>query len=549
MLPGRPGPRTNRNDPCPCGSGKKYKNCCRGKAQAGPAAASGAAPRLGYRELLRRADSEVKAGQLDQAQQLYRAALQRRPKDTIALFNLARVMEKLREFEEAAALIRRAIAVDGRNAEYHVGLATLLNRLGQSDAALRSAQRALSLDRKNIRAHTIVAEIHDRMNRLDQALASARKATAINPDSIDAGLVLGSLQRRTGELHEARITLERVIERDTDLERRSRALKELGLALDAMGEYDAAFQTFARGGEERAKTHAARGIDRDLWFDCVANYRNSITPELLARWTPEALGEAVPPPAFLVGFPRSGTTMTEQILAAHPSIATIDERPLILDLLLEIADRFSCGAREVPNVLARLELDDLRNLRDTYQRRVAEDLASDAAGQVIVDKMPLNIMHLGLINLLFPEARVIVALRDPRDVCLSCFMQRFGLNPAMVNFLSWERIGWLYAAVMGLWLHLEDVISLRHIQVKYEDTVVDLPTQARRVTDLLGVEWDERVLQFYEQAKERFVSTPSFAAVTEAVHTRAVGRWRNYERYLEPVLEHLQPFIDAFGYE
>ena len=167
----------------------------------------------------------------------------------------------------------------------------------------------------------------------------------------------------------------------------------------------------------------------------------------------------------------------------------------------------------------------------------------------ILDKMPLNLVDVGFINALFPKAKLIVALRDPRDVCLSCFMQPFQLNGAMKNYLSRERTVEFYANVMDLWLHLRDLITLPYIEVRYEKTVHDLEGQARRMLDFLGLEFHAAVLEFQEHARQKFITTPSFESVIEPVHSRAIGRWSNYASQMEHQMPKLQPFIQAFGYE
>ena len=158
-------------------------------------------------------------------------------------------------------------------------------------------------------------------------------------------------------------------------------------------------------------------------------------------------------------------------------------------------------------------------------------------------------MHIGLINLVFPEAKIIVALRDPRDCCLSSFMQDFELNSAMIHFLTLDGAVNFYSQVMGSWLHFRDITTLSHITVRYEDTVQDLEFEAKKLIDYLGLNWEADILQFHQRAKERVIATPSYVAVTEPVHTRAIGRWQNYQEQFAPLLPKLEPFLREFKYE
>lgn len=145
--------------------------------------------------------------------------------------------------------------------------------------------------------------------------------------------------------------------------------------------------------------------------------------------------------------------------------------------------------------------------------------------------------------MIFPEAKVIVALRDPRDSCLSCFMQDFKLNSALIHFLALNQTVNFYTQVMGAWLHFREIMSLSHLEVRYEDTVQNLEFEAKRLIDYLGLEWEPGILQFHQRAKERVIATPSYVAVTEPVHTRAIGRWQNYYTQFAGLLPQLEPFV------
>jgi tetratricopeptide (TPR) repeat protein len=535
----------NRNDPCPCGSGKKYKRCCMTRAGTGPAGAAPSAP-AGDEPQIERAMAQLRAGNLAAARAGFEQVLARRPGDPAACFGLGRVLGQTGDTEAAIALLERAVAGDAARAGYHVALADQLLRSGRPDAAEASVRRAIDLDPRHPPAHRLLADCHHRLHRLDEALAAARRAVTLAPDYVNGRIVLGALLSRAGDHDAARTELERVIADGGSPEYMFRAWKELGLVLERLGEHDASFDAYRRGNREQAGTAPARRLDPAPLTAQIARYRTGCTPALLARWTPEGVADGGPPPAFLVGFPRSGTSMTEQVLAAHPDVTTSDEQPILQAAMQEMVR--TVDGRDIPEMLERLSREDVRRLRARYRRAVAEAAGAAGPGRVFVDKLPLNIIHLGVIAVLFPDARVVVALRDPRDVCVSCFATRLDLNPAMVNFLDWERTAAFYAEVMDLYLHQRDLVPMPLIEVRYEDTVRDLPGQARRLLEHLGVAWDEAVLRFHETARERSVATPSFAAVTEPVHTRAVSRWRRFTAWVDEVAPALDRFIDAFGY-
>jgi hypothetical protein len=260
------------------------------------------------------------------------------------------------------------------------------------------------------------------------------------------------------------------------------------------------------------------------------------------------VGDGAWTPVFLVGFPRSGTTMTEQILAAHSGIITLEERHFVEAVRYEWA-RIVGANPDIGWMADQLDAEHILQLRSFYREKVESDLEAPIGSATVIDKLPLNIMHIGLINLIFPDAKIVVAIRDPRDACLSCFMQDFELNSAMIHFLSLEQTVEFYTQVMGAWLHFRDIVSLSQLVVRYEDIVQNLEREARQLIDFIGLDWEPGILQFHQKAKNRVILTPSYTAVTEPVHARAIGRWRNYRQQFNPLMPRLEPFIDEFGYE
>jgi hypothetical protein len=176
-------------------------------------------------------------------------------------------------------------------------------------------------------------------------------------------------------------------------------------------------------------------------------------------------------------------------------------------------------------------------------------LGKPVGGRLLIDKNPILTFLIAPFIRIFPETKFLVALRDPRDVVLSCFMQSLSLNQSAAAFLTLEGAVEDYAALMTMWTTLRPIIKNPWLEVRYEDMVADLESVARRTLDFLGVPWDVRVLGFDEHARQKVVRSPTYADVTQPVYKRAVGRWRNYQKYLEPHLAKLEPFVKAFGYE
>jgi Flp pilus assembly protein TadD len=312
------GSETGRNDPCPCGSGRKYKKCCMGKAAPRQQASGSPKPDPGAQ--LQAAQVHARSGRLPEAQEMFEQVLRSRPDDVRALCGLAEIEGRLGRPAEGVGLLRRAIAVDERQIQLHVLLCQQLLRVGEFEEAVRSARRAVQLDPNSEAAHRMLADCHYRMHRLDEAIVETTKALAIDPGSVNAGFFLAVLQRQKGDLSAARSRLEGLIAGGLEPDLQIRVLTELGFVLDKLGAHDAAFESFERSAAVSAESSEARAIDRDQPMNLVDGYRNVTTRELLSRWARDSFADTLPRPTFLVGFPRSGTTLTEQVMAAHPDV-------------------------------------------------------------------------------------------------------------------------------------------------------------------------------------------------------------------------------------
>lgn len=447
-------------------------------------------------------------------------------------------------------MLGRALEIDPDSADAHCKAARVRMLSVEPERALEHLEIVTQAEPRRLEALVMASQCCERLNQLDRAREFADRAVGVRRNDAEANLALAQVDAREKKYADARTRLEKIASKGTaDRDVHHRALTELGFVLDKLGEYDAAYDAFDRAGAEIAETPRVEQMDMTLAYRRLDAYRGRVTRGLVDRFAGSPF--ETPAPAFLVGFPRSGTTMTEQVMAAHPAVVTSDEQSLVGPMggaLIEgAADRL-----DIPSRLEALDLGKVNHLRSLYwdevQARLGHTL-EDLNGKVFVDKLPLNIIDLPMLNTIFPDARVIVALRDPRDVCLSAFMQWFAPNPAMIQLLRLEPATRFYEAVMGLYLEFKPELSTPLLEVRYEDTVAELDTQARRIIDHLGLDWHDEILNFHEKAAERAIRTPSYAAVTEKVHTRAVARWKHYRSHFEPLLPRLSRAIEAFGYE
>lgn len=282
-----------------------------------------------------------------------------------------------------------------------------------------------------------------------------------------------------------------------------------------------------------------------------ATMLRTITSEHFQRWntagqTLKHQGRGL---AILTSHPRSGTTLLEQLLDSHAELISADELQIMTEMVyVPLAQRASAPA-SLTEMLDRADIEDLRNVRQKYWSSMEGALREPIGDRILLDKNPALTGLLPLVARVFPEMKILFALRDPRDVVISCFMQKLPLNPVSVHYLTLEETAKEYAKTMRLWLKLRDMIRNPWIEVRYEDTVTDMENQARKVLDFLELPWDDTVLDYHRRAQLKHVHSPTYEAVTRPVYTSSIGRWRNYARQLEPCMETLQPYIDAFGYD
>jgi hypothetical protein len=289
--------------------------------------------------------------------------------------------------------------------------------------------------------------------------------------------------------------------------------------------------------------------DRQIMQSRAAEMERSITAEVLNRWRADAAKlQPTRRIALLCGHPRSGTTLLEQVLDAHSDIISAEETKLMHD------EAYLPLIRDLPEGTDILPAFDsassavIARSRNNYFRCANLLLGRPIGDRLLLDKNPALNLLIPLVVRVFPEAKFLIALRDPRDVVMSCFMQALPVTPVSSTYLSLDTTVQQYANVMGFWLEMRPRMGDQWKEVRYEEMVNDLPSVASSTLKFLGLGYEEKVLKFYEHARMKRVFSPSHADVKKPLYRSAVGRWRNYQKYLEPHLPALERFISAFNY-
>lgn len=469
-------------------------------------------------------------------------ALQLQPGDAQMLHDLGGVYSGRGKWLDAARAYIQAIDLRPGFADSYTNLGAVYENFGEHENAERAYRRALELNPRSATAAGSLASLCESGNRLEEAEQFVRIALELDAGDAIANLTRAQLDFRGGAYQEVVQRLEKLLERPIRPRNRSLAFAQLGAAHEKLGNYDEAYAAFCASKD--TLSIGALSLPQPGIYSIAAVARVAHHAEAIFQSLNDQSEETNGSPIFLVGFPRSGTTLLDQILSSHPGIVVLEERENLRDTLQEFASTDAGLER-----FTVLKPHELRIFRDRYWMRVAESLPQRPTGSVFVDKLPLNTIFMPLIARLFPQARFIFAVRDPRDVVLSCFMRAFGLNEAMQNFLSLESTVRYYAEVMGI-----GIDSMRHLNqsvhlMRYETLVEDVEGEARRLCEFMGVQWSEAMLKFQETARKRRINTPSYHQVVQPIYKSARQRWRNYESYLQPVLPWLQPFIDYFGYQ
>jgi hypothetical protein len=364
-------------------------------------------------------------------------------------------------------------------------------------------------------------------------------------------LARARIHRLSGELESAENCARQLLGK-TDLPPwiRAQAWYELGTVLDRQKRFDDAMAAFL---EAKAVLRPLAANASAILQGVQARVREmeqTISADVLKSWA-EA-GQSLQPRyrlGVLCGHPRSGTTLLEQVLDSHPDIVAAEETHILHDeAYLPLSRGFATEA-SLLSVLESAPASELQRSRGNYFRFTELFLGKAVEQRLLIDKNPALNVLIPAVARIFPEAKFLVALRDPRDVCLSCFMQPLSINPVSSAYLSLEGTVTQYASVMGFWQVMLPRMTNPSIEVRYEEMVADLETTSRRVLEFLEVPWDERVLRFDEHARTKLVRSPTYAEVTRPVFKSAVGRWTHYQKYLEPWLGKLAPFLKYFGYD
>lgn len=477
----------------------------------------------------------------------YRRARALAPQDATLLNAIGLCLTRLYRLFEAVEAFDEAIRINPTYMSSYHRKGIALSMMGDLDGARRAHERALRLDPQNVDALACLASVLARKGDSDKTREYATRALKLDSQKPTAIASLAMADNLDHEFEAAERRIRVVLENSQEWGRgRASALGILGDSLDGQGRTEEAFAAYTAENTELEKFHAPRFAGRARIADFAAALAAQIRVMPEREWQPPpevANPEGAPAQhVFLLGFFRSGTTLLEQVLESHPDAATLEER----DCLAKPAERYLTSSGGL-RTLAALSGETLAALRADYWRLVRAH-GIDVAGKVMIDKNPLNTLKLPLIAMVFPRAKILLALRDPRDVILSCFRRHFEVNAAMFELLTLESAARTYDAVMQLAEQAREKLPLSVHEHRYEDLVGDFEACMRKACDFIGISWDQRMRDFSTTALTQDIRSPSAQQVRRGLYGDAVAQWRRYAPQLEPVQPLLQPWIERFGY-
>lgn len=489
-----------------------------------------AAPsRLNLANALRAAD------RLAEAESVLRGAAKDFPKDARALHELYVQFKRERRQEEALPVLEEAVARDPDNANLQLKFGVECGLVKRIEDAERAFRKAIVIDPLLVDAYLGLVIQYEHTNHEEKFAPLIALAETNGLEQGPLEFLRAMEHRRAGRFEEGLASLA-LVPSAIEPERSAHVRATL---LDRLGRSDEAFAAF----EETNRLHEANPTEplpraAELRAEVCAEIQ-TLTPAWVASWSRDEPAADRPDPVFLVGFPRSGTTLLDTILMGHPQTVVLEEQPP-----LNLVDETLGGLAGIPSLDAARIID----ARGHYFDEVGK-LQELGRSSLLIDKSPLFLNKAPLIHRLFPNAGFILALRHPCDVLLSCFMSNFRLNAAMANFLRLDDAAELYDLTFQHWERSRALFPLNVHTIYYERLVEDVEGEVRPLFDFLGLDWHEGALDHRRTAKTRgLITTASYSQVTEPIYKRAAGRWERYRKHLEPILPVLEPWVAKFGY-
>ena len=480
-------------------------------------------------------------GEFEAASVVASNALNSLPQSADVYYNLGLILLKMSDFDGARTATTQALNLKPHHPHLLIQMGMIEMGCRDYKEALVWLEQAASHQDVALTAYTALAEVYEKLNNTDKASNAVQKGLAIKPDAPVLLYVKALLVRRKGDLEQAESILRQVLSQPLPPQHKVMVMFEEGRVLDRLGRYKEAYQALVGANSLYAKLSPQVETQKQNYLSEMERLKTH-----LAEYKKhDKVDVPHPPLVFLIGFPRSGTTLLDQILDAHSGIKVMEEQDCVTAMLSHELE----GDRTVVDSYDVLSEHDIRELQQLYWQNV-EKVLGKRPKEILVDKYPLNITKAIYLRKVFPEAKFIFAKRHPFDAVLSNFMQSFEMNAAMANFLKVEDAVHLYDQTLSLWEASSSATDFDVHYIAYEDVVQDMESQARALLKFVDVPWEDGVLKYRERSSsEKTIQTPSYSQVVEPIYQRAKGRWESYRDVFELYMSVMKPHLKFLGYK
>ena len=482
-------------------------------------------------------------GDFRKAINAFKKAIELKPDYFDALNNLGATYNLYKDYSNALKSISKALKIRPNIADAYNNLGTAELNLENESEAIKSYNKAIKIDPKFVLAYSNLCGLYERSNQLKKLKETINKAENEGlSGNEEIKFRRGQLNSRNKDYKNSTLYLEEVDDTKISNKMKIDKYELLGKDYDKIKHYKKAFNCF-----KKSNSLVSLSVESQLYNP--KNYQNQISQLTISyskvnklKWENKIENKIISP-VFLIGFPRSGTTLLDNILSSHPNICTLEEKPMIAMV------KKSLNKLASYENLKKLNLHDLQNLQEIYLDELTKYLPNKLLhGKVFIDKLPLSIIDVSLILRIFPKAKFILAIRHPLDCILSCFMQTFNLNDAMANFLNLKNTAELYNKSMKLFDIYESIFKLDLHLIKYENLIFSLKDETTKLLKFLDLNWEKEIDNYRSNALDKKINTPSYNQVTEKIYTRASGRWKNYKNEMHDIMPLMQFWIEKWGY-
>jgi len=482
-------------------------------------------------------------GRFDEAEACYKQAITLKPDYTKAYNNLGITLIESDRFDESEVIYREAITLKPDFAEAHSNLGNTLKELGRFDEAEACYKQAITLKPDYADAYLNLCELLEKTNKLDEALLIIKNAKVKVVEKKADFLFYEALILFREKDYEIAEELIKKINKDKLSEEKKSSFMKLKADWHHYNrDYSAAYEEFKSMNEHVKNSQEYKNQQSQNYF----NHQRETLFQIKQLQQKNLYKSVIKPkwfqPTFLIGFPRSGTTLLDTILRTHSDIDVAEELPMLKKMneslgYVSTISMIEAIDNKAAEFASSFYLEELKKYIEVGKRKI------------VIDKLPLNILQLPLINQIFPNAKFIMALRHPLDCVLSCWMQNFKLNPAMANMVDLERIVDFYCTTMEIFKLSQERYSLDVHRIHYEKLVLDFEGNVSNLLTFLNLKWEKELIDYQKTALARDrIYTPSYSQVVKPMYNTASFRWKYYEEYLEPFKSQLAPWIQEYDY-